>query len=437
MKNNPLWLPFVVATTLVVSFSVACAPAPTQRGERKTRHELFVKPDVESIPYRIPAIAAASNGDLITVADYRFSREDIGFGDNGRIDLRARVSRNNGKRWGEIFTLAEGRGGEATTVMEVGYGDPAIVADRESDRVMVISCAGNVPYIRGSRDNHLLMVRFYSDDSGKTWSEPVDISESIYRQFDGGALGGAKSMFLASGRIMQSHRVKVGDYYRLYGAVLVTMEGGEWMNFVLCSDDFGHSWRVLGGVDTSPIPSDADEAKVEELPDGRVLISTRTRGGRYFNIFTYDNVAEATGRWDKLAYSGAANGGVDAVENDCNGEVMVLPVEGVASGEKAHIILQSVPLGPDRWNVGIYYKVLHSEADYSSPAALAADWDGRLQLSTLESAYSTMCLQRDGRVAVLYEEGTYNPWEGGGYTIIFDSYSIEELTAGAYRYDKR
>ncbi len=437
MINSRLWLPVIVATTFVVSFAVACAPAPTQRGERRTRHEIFVKPDVECIPYRIPAIATASNGDLIAVADYRFSREDIGFGDNGRIDLRARISRNNGRRWDEIFTLAEGRGGEATTVMEVGYGDPAIVADRESDRVLVISCAGNVPYVRGTRENHLLMVRFDSHDNGRTWSEPVDISESIYRQFDNGKLGGARSMFLSSGRMMQSRTVKVGDYYRIYGAVLVTMEGGQWMNFIICSDDFGSSWRVLGGVDVAAISSNGNEAKVEELPDGRVLISTRTAGGRYFNIFTYEDVAAATGRWAEQAYSGADNGGVEATQNDCNGEVMLLPVRDVASGERAHLLLQSVPFGPERWNVGIYYKVLRNTEDYSSPEALAADWDGRLQLSVLESAYSTMCWQKNNRLAVLYEEGTYTSWEGGGYTIIYDSYSVEEITDGRFEYDPR
>lgn len=434
MKKSHFWLPILAATALFVSFAVGCAPAPTQRGERPTRHELFVKPDVECIPYRIPAIATASNGNLIAVADYRFSREDIGFGDNGRIDLRARVSRNNGKRWDDIFTLAQGQGSQATEVMQVGYGDPAIVADSHSDRVMVISCAGNVPYIRGTRDNHLLMARFYSNDNGLSWSAAEDISEGIYRLFDGGALGGVKSMFIASGRIMQSRSVKVGDYYRIYCAVLATMQGGEWMNFVLCSDDFGSSWRVLGGADQPPIASNANEAKVEELPDGSVLISTRTAGGRYFNIFTYDDVAAAAGRWAERAFSGAENGGVEATDNDCNGEVMVLPVQSVESGADAHIILQTVPFGPQRWNVGIYYKVLQSPADYSSPEALASSWDGRYQLSSLESAYSTMCWQSNNRLAVLYEEGTYTSWEGGGYTIVYDSFSIEEITAGTYRY---
>ena len=38
------------------------------------------------VPYRIPAIATAHNGDIIAVADYRHSGADIGMVNNGRID---------------------------------------------------------------------------------------------------------------------------------------------------------------------------------------------------------------------------------------------------------------------------------------------------------------------------------------------------------------
>ena len=392
-----------------------------------------------TIPYRIPAITTASNGNIIAVADYRHSRADIGMAKNGRIDIRARISKDNGATWGDIFDVIQGKGAagidSSNNDMYVGFGDPAIVADRESNRVLLITCSGNVSFPNGTRNNHQGIAHFYSEDNGETWSTPVDREAHIYAQFDASQQYKAAAMFVGSGKISQSQYIKVGDYYRIYGALLVTMEGGEWMNFVICSDDFGQSWRVLGGVDASPITSDADEAKVEELPDGRVLISTRTQGGRYFNIFTYDNVAEATGAWDKMAYSSAENGGIDAKANDCNGEVMILPVRSTSSGERAHIILQSVPFGPERWNVGIYYKILRGVEDYSSPEVLAANWDGRLQLSVLESAYSTMCWQQNDRLAVLFEEGTYTSWEGGGYTIIYDSYSIEELTDGEYEYD--
>jgi hypothetical protein len=244
-------------------------------------------------------------------------------------------------------------------------------------------------------------------------------------------------MFVASGRILQSRNIKMGKFYRLYCAVLVQPVKGPWMNFVLYSDNFGGDWRVLGGVEVSPIPQGADEAKVEELPDGNVLISSRISGGRQFNIFKYSDVAKGAGKWDKMAFSGAANNGVESKNNACNGEVMLLPARRVSDGKDVYLLLQSVPFGPQRTNVGIYYKALESEADYASPAKIAADWEGSYQVTKLGSAYSTMSWQKDNRLAFFFEEETYSPWTGGGYTLVYENFSIEELTDGKYEYNKR
>ena len=413
-------LSFVLILLAVTSFAQGDVAGAK---EKSTRRELYIKPDTKCIPFRIPAIATASNGDLVTVCDYRFSREDIGVVLNGRIDLVYRTSKNNGKKWGKTYILAEGKGEASPNFMNVAFGDPAIVSDRESSQMMVLSCAGNVSYIKGTRHNHQAIARFYSGDYGNTWSEPVDISENIYEQFDNSPLGPANSMFVASGRILQSRYIKMGRFYRLYCAVLVQPVKGSWMNFVLYSDNFGGDWRVLGGVDVSPIPRQADEAKVEELPDGSVLISSRVGGGRQFNIFKYSDVA--------------AGKGVGARSNACNGGVMLLPARRVSDGKELYLLLQSVPLGPQRTNVGIYYKPLESEEDYASPAKIAANWEGYYQVTKLGSAYSTMSWQKDNRLAFFFEEETYSPWTGGGYTLVYENFSIEELTDGKYEFNKR
>ena len=428
-------LSFLLMSFVVTSFAQGAVEA--SKDDNQTRRELYIKPDTKCITFRIPAIATASNGDLVTVCDYRFSREDIGVVLNGRIDLVYRTSRNNGKKWGKTYLLAEGQGENSPNFMNVAFGDPAIVADRESSQMMVLSCAGNVSYIKGTRHHHQSIARFYSGDYGNTWSEPVDISESIYEQFDNSPLGPANSMFVASGRILQSRNIKMGKFYRLYCAVLVQPVKGPWMNFVLYSDNFGGDWRVLGGVEVSPIPQGADEAKVEELPDGNVLISSRISGGRQFNIFKYSDVAKGAGKWDKMAFSGAANNGVESKNNACNGEVMLLPARRVSDGKDVYLLLQSVPFGPQRTNVGIYYKALESEADYATPAKIAADWEGRYQVTKLGSAYSTMSWQKNNRLAFFYEEETYSTWEGGGYTLVYESLSIEDLTDGKYEYNKQ
>lgn len=414
-------------------------PVPEPQKPAAERFEVFQLLNPTDIPYRIPALATTKDGTLIAMADYRHSGTDIGVTDKGRIDLHYRMSYDNGNTWGEVKTLINGQGADSPDFMNVGFGDPCIVADRESDRVLVMSCAGNVSFQNGTRTNHQNIARFYSEDGGETWSAPEDIAESIYAQFDASGYGPVRSMFVASGRIMQSRITKVGDYYRLYCAVLVRDRWAKHMNYVLYSDDFGGSWKVLGDINKPAVYNTADEPKVEELPNGAILLSSRYNGGRYYNIFVYSDVASGTGFWDDAAFSGASNGGVESKDNSTNGEVMLIPVTRVEDGEEIYIMLQSVPLGPNRKNVGIYYKELADEmVDYLSPSLIARNWDGVKQVTTLNSAYSTMSWQKDNRLGFLYEEETHGASNlaYGGYTIVYECFDVEALTDGKYTYRK-
>lgn len=405
--------------------------------EPEPNFEVFPTKSNSDIPYRIPAIATRRNGEIVAVADYRHSRADIGMAANGRIDLHARISKDNGETWGDIFPIIEGKGAAginpANKDMYVGFGDPCIVADRESDSLLVISCSGNVSFPNGQRNNHQGIAHFYSTD-GEHWSEPVDRSESIYSQFDNSPYGPVRAMFVGSGKISQSKYIKVKDFYRIYCAVLVKDVNGTNVNFVLYSDDFGENWTVLGGTDVSPIPSGGDEPKADELPDGSVVISSRTTGGRIYNIFSYSNAEKAEGAWGSSKYSNSSNRGVVAQSNSTNGEILTVPVTRKSDGKPVYLFLQSVPFGPNRSNVGIYYKEFETLADFINPDALAADWDGNHQSSYYDGAYSTMTLQKDNHVGFLYEEDTYGT-SGGGYTIVYKNYSIEYITDSAYTYN--
>ena len=44
-----------------------------------------------------------------------------------------------------------------------------------------------------------------------------------------------------------------------------------------------------------------------------------------------------------------------------------------------------------------------------------------------------MALQSDGALGFLMEEQTYCTTSGGGYTIVYDRFTIEEVTDGQYR----
>ena len=137
-----------------------------------------------------------------------------------------------------------------------------------------------------------------------------------------------------------------------------------------------------------------------------------------------------------MAFSGSGNKGVTALANACNGEVMLVPVTRKKDNKSMFLLLQSLPFGSGRANVGIYYKALESLADYRTPEAIAKDWDGRHQSSYISSAYSTMTWQKNNTIGFVYEEDTYGT-SGGGYTIIYKNYSVEQITDSAYTYNPK
>ncbi len=411
-------------TNFLVTIRKAITPAEEQ-------FDLFPTLTTAAIPYRIPAIATAYDGTVVAVADYRYSRADIG---SGRIDLHIRRSHDNGATWDDIMTpeVMTGDGNTTEGNQKAGYGDPCIVGDRESSRMMITSCSGTPGFFGGTRTHHQGWARWYSEDNGATWGEPTYLDEEfIYSKFDNSAYGPIKGWFVGSGKICQSTKTKVGSYYRLY-CVGSSYNGSQTANWALYSDDFGETWEFLGGCDNSPVPG-GDEPKAEELPDGSILLSSRTTGGRNFNIFTFTDTEKAQGSWSTVAFSGSGNNGVIAVSNACNGEVMLVPVTRKADNTKMFLLLQSVPFGSGRTNVGIYYKELESLADYRTPTAIAKDWDGRHQSSYISSAYSTMTWQKNNTIGFVYEEDTYGT-SGGGYNIVYKNYSIEQITDSAYTY---
>ena len=369
------------------------------------------------VPYRIPAIAKAKDGTLIAVADYRYCGGDIGY---GAVDLHYRLSFDNGATWGEELTLADGNGIENDNGVAWNYafGDCAIAADRESNEVVVLCVCGKTVYSRATRQNPNRVALFRSHDGGRTWDKGREITNQIYPLFDNREEGPLNSLFVGSGKLFQSRCVKTGRYYRLYAA-LCTLSG----NFVIYSDDLGDTWKVLGDPNLSPA-RDGDEPKCEELPDGSVVLSSRYNG-RLYNIFSFTDATSGEGKWDQRAAAPA----MADVKNACNGEIMLVPARRNADKKRVWIALQSIPFGTGRANVGFFFHEL--TANHESAASFASNWTKGLQVSNIESAYSTFILQRNLQFGFLWEEGP--TW----YNIDYRPLSLEEITLGQYSLDRK
>ena len=392
-------------------------------------HTFTVFDNTGSVPYRIPAIGTAFDGSLVAVADYRYSKADIG---SGRVDLHIRISHDNGLTWGDVMDLEQFRGDGNLKEWrhdKAAYGDPCIVGDRESSRMMITSCSG-FPGFFDKTDRHQGWARWYSDDNGQTWSEPEYIDMKYVYEPLAKVGHPVQGFFVGSGKIFQSRYIKRGQYYRLYCAGSTQQNGGNKENWVFYSDDFGETWDFLGGCKKAPIVTTADEPKVEELPDGSVILSSRDVSGRYYNIFTFSGNDGISGSWADKALSSSAVKGLTA-NNGCNGEIQIVPVVRKADGEKTFIALQSLPTS-GRTNVTIFYKDLTDATTYSSPANFAKDWDGKFVVCEESSAYSTWSWQQDNALAFLYEEGGGT---SGGYNIVYKRIDIPTLTDGKYDFD--
>lgn len=393
-------------------------------------------------PYRIPAFAVTRDGNLLAVTDHRPGGNDIGFAE---VDIKIRRS-NDYTTWTDEEFIANGTGQHITVdgttytnVFDYGYGDAAIVADRESDEVLIMCVAGKQAFPYATETSHNYMARLRSHDGGVNWEEPenvtamfMDVSTLYNNENPDGyeaILPDAYSMFFASGRICQSRVFKAegSDYYRLYAALLVRepYNGGvSNVNHVVYSDDFGETWHLLGDA---CVPG-GDEAKCEELPDGTIIISSRKYYGRYFNIFTFTDIANGEGSWSTPVASHAQTGGISyGSGNPSNGEILKLKAIRNSDGTICDIMMQSVSTGNTREKVTIYYK----EMDYSTPytpVTFAENWTKGLEVSPMSSSYSTMLPQPDGTIGFLYEEGPND------YCIVYVPLTIEEITGGEYSY---
>ena len=404
------------------------------------------KSGTDSRYYRIPAILN-QNGTLWAFTDDRTSASgDIG---KGNLKIIAKTSTDKGTNWVNEKTVADFNSSDTSNDnFNYAHGDAAVVCDRENPQKMLMMCAsGKIGYgsstvkssgsfvsgnLKLDLSKAIRVGKYTSSNGGTTWTG-TDVTKDIYGIWDTekitwGVTTGYNTdvtgLFFSSGRICQSAIIKKDkdSYYRLYAA-LCTNVG----SLVVYSDDFGKSWSALGGTGARPVPK-GDEAKIEELPDGNVLISSRMSGGRYFNIFTYSDQNSAAGKWGSVVTASIGS------TNATNGEILLMPAMAKDSKKPMYIALQSVPTGSTRANVSIYWKPIKSTSDIDSPSDFQTGWT-QYQVSNTTSAYSTMTLDNNGNVAFIYEDTYLAITDTDGYyDIKFQSLSLETITSQAYTY---
>ena len=353
-------------------------------GPIKVRSVLYRMGEYNSKKYRIPAIITAKDGSLVTATDKRKRNindlpEDI--------DIVVKRSTDGGRTWSEPYTLAEGQG------VGKGFGDCALVRTNDEGGLMA-AFVGGCGFWEGQPASPLRTYIARSNDNGQTWTKPKDITDEIYgakcpnevsRTWKSAFFASGNGLLTSTGRIMFALAVRDTDEQAA-------------CNYVVYSDDNGETWQISGRASQH-----GDEAKVVELADGRILMSIRHKGERWYNI------SEDGG----LTWQPETSAWSDLVSTDCNGDL--IRYSSVNDGGNKSVLLHSLP-GTDperREKVSVY--VSYDEGQ---------TWPVHKCIVPYASAYSSLCVLPDNSIGLYVEE---SDGDSLGYTMVFYNFGLDWL----------
>lgn len=374
---------------LMLSVMLMSGASPVESPNILNRAILWAPGDYNSNFFRIPAITTAPNGNIVAVADKRIDdNSDL----PGRIDVVCRISEDGGKTWSETVTIAENDS-------LGGYGDALLITDEISCEVLCIFTHGN-GFFQSTKDNHADIMLSRSNDNGKTWSEPVKISDQFFTSEPGDGEPGkvhGVAQFASSGSGVQLNSGRL----MFVLCVRETEDAKTISNYAIYSEDGGYSWQALPRV-----PGEfGDEAKIVEQPQGFLLMSIRNpkKGNRKFS-FSPDKGE----RW------------TPPVENPtmpdpmCNGDVLSYKMD---SGKL--VLVHSIPDSMSkRENVSLYIS-----------DEFGRKWSPLLQVVDGGSAYSSLAKSADGKIYLLVEERAP---KSSGYQIVFYEIDAKNLIEEFY-----
>ena len=316
--------------------------------------------------YRIPALTVTKKGTLIAAYDGRPTMADV----PSNIALLVRRSVDGGASWLPRQVV------RADTA-PLGFGDPSLLVDRSTGRIFLFHVAsvrqGFAGSAKGNDHNNpnVLQADYsWSDDDGMTWQHRR-ITSAIKNPSWGG-------IFAASGQGIQ---LQYGQYAGRLIQQFVVRRGNENFAASAYSDDHGASWQM--GELVGP---GADENKVVELSDGRVMLNSRAKPFRLIATSVDGGHSYTALRPDSPLVDPANNGAIIRAD----------PIARQGSAKARQLVFSNTADTTQRRNLTIR---LSCDDGRTWPVATVLDPGA--------AAYSTIAMLPSGELGVLYERGPY------------------------------
>lgn len=312
--------------------------------------------------FRIPVLVHAPNGDLLLFSEGRVSGSDF-----GNIDILLFRSTDSGATWSEGQVVVDNGADTASDMAAVVKEGRVhlLFQKRPGDRNFSDYLKGEATDARG--------YHMYSDNSGRAWSEPQEITGQVLPDADE-----QLPMFGPNnGIVLNSGRLVVPMYY-------ANQSADAWTPSVIYSDDGGETWRR--SMDVFP-GTGVNETAVVQVANGDVYAIARDNSGDDNNQKRFFRSTDRGKTWTET-------GDVDPFVPETSCQQSMVSRENriyLANPEQA-------ARRDGRLKVGVY--------DLDQPDNVR--WKKEdLQLTPNGFAYSTMAVQ-DSILHLVYEEKEEN-----------------------------
>jgi sialidase-1 len=255
--------------------------------------------------------------------------------------------------------------------------DPSMIVDKMTNEIFMFY---NYMDLDNERDVYYLHV-VKSADNGKTWGEPEDITSQITKPE-----WKTDFKFITSGRGIQTNQGKLLH-------CLVNLNNGM---HVFGSNNHGKTWYL---IDTPILP--ADESKIIELSDGRLMINARVNKAGVRYVHTSSDEGET---WESKVDS-------TLIDPGCNASI--IRYTSIKEGfKKNRLLFSNASADKDRINMTV--RISYDEGQ---------TWSKGKTIYTGSSAYSSMSILKNGDVGLFFEKDSHT-------RNVFTSFSLEWLTDG-------